>query len=182
MARPLFCCTLLNIRWFIWSLPSGFCGFCIIIIFLLEPIIYIWLCDPALSPSLNYCYLCCSYCFASASCWLWIVAQYIPSPFGFPLPQNIGKGYNHGLTPNICFQFSLDPISYMLLKGLPYLSKFSIVVLFCRASFKWNLRNAVISTQTMQSIMKAIITKILLLSLSLLFAMNLLLKPQSTTW
>ena len=83
------------------------------------------------------------------------VCQYIPSPTGFPLPRNIGNGHIHGLAPKICLQLSLSPISYWLTYGCPYLSRFSMVVLFSIASFRWNLRKAVIRIATIALKVKA---------------------------
>ena len=37
----------------------------------------------------------------------------------------------------------MAPTSYILWYGLPFISRFSMVVLFDRASLMWNLRNMV---------------------------------------
>lgn len=58
----------------------------------------------------------------------------MPSPIGLPLPMNIGKGQTQGFDPKIYFQLSFSPMSYWLTYGYPYLSKFSMVVLFSSAN------------------------------------------------
>ena len=77
----------------------------------------------------------------------------MPSPRGLPLPQNTGKGHSHLLVPKIWYTLLIAPMSYTDLKGLPFLSRFSIVVLFDVARNMWNFRKKVINTAIRQSTM-----------------------------